>query len=135
MSSPLIEQLVEQYHYPRATADNLTDLLDTEKTLALFFTEDPKRYPESNDVAVILPELAKAFPEQFSPVVVDRELEPELKARYAVNIWPTIVFIRQGRFLGKLSKVMDWSDYMERIPEILNSESGAQQKLKEALSL
>lgn len=122
MTSLLIDQLVEQHGYPVVTADGLDAFLARETTLALFLSEDPKRYPESNDVAVILPQLAAAFAGRFEPAVVARELEPLFKQRYDIAVWPCLVFLRNGRFLGKISKVRDWSDYLERIPAILDSE-------------
>ncbi|MCB1791737.1 MAG: hypothetical protein KDJ24_15655 [Gammaproteobacteria bacterium] len=121
MSSPLIEQLTAQHGYASLTADNIDATLAREATLALFVSEDPQRYPEANDVAVILPELTRAFRGQFEPLVVDRTLEPLLKDRYDIAVWPCLVFLRNGRFLGKISKVRDWSEYLERIGEILDS--------------
>jgi hydrogenase-1 operon protein HyaE len=123
MCSFLIEQLVARHGYPLADADSLDGILGRETTLALFLTEDPARFPESNDVAVILPELVQAFPGRFEPVVVARGLESQLKDRYDIAVWPCLVFLRNGRFLGKISKVRDWSEYMQRIPEILAGET------------
>ncbi len=120
MPSPLIDQLINLHRYPRLSADNLDDFMDRDVTLALFLTEDPNRYPESNDVAVILPELMSAFPDRFEAVVVDRALESLFKERYDVAVWPCLVFVRHGRYLGKINKVRDWSDYMALIPEILD---------------
>lgn len=122
MSSPLIDQLFEHHGFPLVTANTLDNFLERETTLALFLTGDPQRYPEANDVAVILPELLRAFPARFKPAVVERDLEARLKDRYDIAVWPCLVFLRDGRFLGKISKVRDWSEYMQRIPEILDSE-------------
>ncbi len=120
MSSPLIDQLATTHGYPLVTPDNLDNFLERETTLALFLTGDPRRYPESNDVAVILPELVRAFPARFKPAVVDRRLEAQFKGRYDISVWPCLLFLRDGRFLGKISKVHDWSDYLERIAAILD---------------
>ena len=122
MASPLIEQMIDRHDYPVITHDTVDEFLQRGTTQVLFFTEDPKRYPESNDVAVVLPELERAFAGHFKPAVVGRDAEVDLKDRYDIKLWPTLVFLRDGRFLGKISKVRDWSDYMERIPNILNSE-------------
>ena len=124
MPSPLIRRLIEQQGFARLNAANLEQVLAAEGTLVLFLTEDPTRYPESNDVAVILPELLDAFPERFQPMVVDRELEPQLKTRYDITIWPCLVFLRNGRFLGKIAKVRDWADYLKRIATILERPGG-----------
>lgn len=122
MSSPLIEQLTERHGFARVTPDNLDNFLERETTLALFLSADPRRYPEADDVAVILPELVRAFPARFKAAVVDRRLEDTFKQRYDIAVWPCLVFLRDGRFLGKISKVRDWSDYLERIPQILDSQ-------------
>jgi len=124
MSSPLINLLTEQHHYPLLSADTLDEFLQHNECVVLFFTEEPTRYPESNDVAVILPELVAAFPDRFVPAVVDRSLEATLKDTYNITVWPTLVFLRQGRYLGKITKVRDWSEYMESIPEILQHQAG-----------
>lgn len=120
MSSPLIDQLTTTHGYPLVTPDSLENFLERETTLALFLTGDPRRYPESNDVAVILPELARAFPARFKPAVVDRRLEALFKARYDIAAWPCLLFLRDGRFLGRISRVRDWSDYLERIAAVLD---------------
>ena len=124
MPSVLIRQLTEQHGYPLLTAEKLDNFLERETTLALFLTEDPRRFPESNDVAVVLPELARAFPGRFKPVLVDRALEPLMKNRYDIAVWPCLVFLRDGRYLGKINKVRDWSEYMELIPQILDRQPG-----------
>lgn len=124
MSSPLIDQLLEEQHYTLLTRDNRDSFLQQHDTVVLFFTEDPKRYPETNDVAVILPELVAAFPGRFTPAVVDRDLETDLKDQYNISVWPALVFLRQQRYLGKISKVRDWSEYMDSIAEILQQQPG-----------
>ena len=70
MPSPLIEQLTREHGYPTLGADDAEKLLSQPGNLVLFFTEDPKRYPEANDVAVVLPELVTAFPGRFRVAVV-----------------------------------------------------------------
>lgn len=123
MPSPLIEQLTSQHGYPLLTQDNMDEALAQEETLVLFFSEDPKRYPEALDVAVVLPELVNTFAGQFKAMVVERGFDTELKDRYDINVWPCLVFLRNGRYLGKISKIQDWHDYMEMIPEILEREA------------
>lgn len=121
MSSPMIDRLTEHYAYPLVEDDGLDALFEREETLLLFLSGDPQRYPEANDVAVILPELVRAFPARFKPVVIARGLEATLKQRYDIAVWPCLVFVRNGRFLGKISKVRDWSDYAQRVAEILTA--------------
>lgn len=122
MLPPLIEQLVTRHGCTYLQEDKLDWLLETDLPVALFFTEDPKRYPEANDVAVVLPELVKACGDCFRIAVVDRDLEAQLKNRYDITLWPSLVFLREGEYLGKINKMRDWSEYMALIPEILQRE-------------
>ena len=123
MSSPLIERLIESPDILQLTTENRDQILNASGTFCLFFTENPAKFPESNDVAVVLPELLQALPGVFTAVVVDRAIERELKEDYGFRTWPALVFIRDGQYLGTLEKIRDWSDYMEDIPEILSGNS------------
>ena len=115
---PLIARLTNELGYPLADADNFDALVKKLPFAVLFFTEDAKRFPETLDVAVILPELIKKFPE-LSPVVVDQGAEKALQGRYNFSIWPALVFLKEGRYLSAITKVQDWGVYCHEIPKIL----------------
>ncbi len=121
MSHPLLAQLTERYGYPRLTRDGFDAFVNAHAYTVLFFTEDPARFDESLDLAVILPELAKQFP-QLTPALIARDSEHALQGRYNFNAWPTLVFLREGRYLGALSRVRNWDEYLSEVPRILNSE-------------
>jgi hydrogenase-1 operon protein HyaE len=85
----------------------------------LFFTENPQHFPESDDVAVILPELVRHFAGRFTAAVIDPGSERELHRRYNFTAWPSLVFVRRGAYLGAISRVRDWHEYVSAIEEIL----------------
>ena len=85
----------------------------------LFFTGDPARYPESLDVAAILPELVKAFPNRFRVGLVRRESEVALQVKFGFGVWPALVFLREGGYLGVLTGMRDWDEYLAEIPALL----------------
>ena len=118
MSSPLINRLVDELNYPLLNADNFDAFIQSNEYTVLFCTEKPARFPESNDVAVILPELINCFP-QLTPAVVSTEFEKKVQGRYNFNVWPSLVFLKGGRFLGCISKVQDWDVYRLEIQSIL----------------
>jgi len=124
MSHPLIERLTGALGYPLLDAASLDARVQAEPFSMLFFAGDPKRFPEALDVAVILPELVRAFP-QLAPALIAGEDEASLQGRYGFTVWPSLVFLKQGRYLGCLSRVLNWSEYLERIPAILASEPAA----------
>ncbi len=118
MSHPLIDRLHNDFGYPLITSQSLTEFTKEHALSVLFFTGDPVRQKETSDVAVVLPELIQAFP-QLTAAVVDRESEAQLQQKYNFLVWPALVFLKGEDFLGSLTKIRDWSEYLEEIPKIL----------------
>lgn len=127
--SVLIERLITEVGYPSATSDTIDDLVAANEFLVLFFTNDPTRYPESNDVAVILPELQKAFQNRFQVAVVGRDSEQALKQRFPFNQWPALVILRRGTQLDVISKVRDWAEYRSIVEPLFSADSQSDQRI------
>ena len=125
MASPLIENMIQQYAYPVLSEESIDDFIGTQEECVLFFTEDPVRFPESNDVAMILPELVREYGGRFGAAVISQASQRSLQARYGFREWPTLVFLRDGLYLGHISRVQDWFDYIVKINDILTSEPKA----------
>lgn len=121
MPSPLIQNMIERYQYPVLNEQSLKAFTSSHPECVLFFTENPARFPESNDVAMILPELAKHFDHRFSPAVIDPAAEKILQTKYGFREWPTLVFLRGGEYLGAISRVQDWSAYIQQINQVLSA--------------
>ena len=120
--SPLISNLIEQQGYPLLTQGTADAFLQAHENVVLFFTENPLHFPESNDVAVILPELMKAFAGRLVAAVIDQASERALHQRYGFNGWPSLVFLRRGDYLGAITRVQDWNVYLQEIERLLGSE-------------
>lgn len=129
MPSPLIENMIEKYDYPVLDEENFESFINAQEECVLFFTENPARFPESNDVAMILPELVKEYGNRFTAAVISQTAQRKLQARYGFSEWPTLVFLRNGQYLDHISRVQDWNEYIIRINEILTS------KPKQALGI
>ena len=115
--SPLLSGFIARHGWPVVDAETVDGLLREAGDVALFFPGDAERLAESNDVAVVLPELAAACP-GLAVVVVDRGSERKLQARYRFTAFPAIVFTRGGGYLGAVSGMRDWPDYLAEIAEI-----------------
>lgn len=122
MFSPLLETIIERENISVVTEENIDAFAGSSGDVILFFCGDFKRLVEVNDVAVILPELVKASDGALTAAVVDRESERALQRRYRFNAFPTLVFLRNGDYLGAISRVLDWGDYITEINEILSRE-------------
>lgn len=125
MPSTLIKMMIEQYNYPVLNTDTLDEFINSQRECVLFFTENPTRFPESDDVAMILPELVSEYGNRFSAAVIAQDSQRKLQGRYGFTEWPTLVFLREGKFLGTISRVQDWNDYILKINELLTSETKA----------
>lgn len=122
MFSPLLESIITRHGYP-VLDDAAAAAHGAEQDFTvLFFAGDADRLMESNDVAVIFPELIKAFGGMLSPVVVARGSERIMQRKYRFSAFPSLVFLKRGQYLGAISRVRDWADYIHDISEILARE-------------
>ncbi len=122
MSLSLIQSMIDKYGYPVLNEETLDDFVQRHEHVVLFFTENPRFFPESNDVAVILPELMKLFDGQLSAGVIDQSSERILYKRFGFKGWPSLVFLRRGEYLGVITGVQDWADYVQEFERLLASE-------------
>lgn len=123
MPRTLIKTIAEGSGYPFLTTENYDEFVNNEEVTCVYFAGDPKRYPEALDVIVVLPELEKAFQHKFKVAVVDEGSERELSKKYGFNMWPAMVFLKNGKYVDLITRIRDWSDYMEEIPVILEKEA------------
>lgn len=86
----------------------------------LFFHGDPVRFPEAVDVAVVLPELQRQFAGRFRVGVVPRADEDAVAARFGVQRWPSLLFLRDGRYVTLLPGMHDWTDFVDRVGQALS---------------
>lgn len=123
MFSPLIDSIIEREKLPVVNADALVEFAKDNGDTVLFVTGDWKRHVEVNDVAVILPEILKASNGALKAAVLDRESERKIQTMYRFSKFPSLIFLRDGEYLGVIQKVLDWQDYIVEINEILAGES------------
>lgn len=121
----LIQALTDKHGYPRLEAAAIDGFLQGQpQPVALFFSGDPAKAPESHDVAVVLPELVHHFRGRFGVAVIT-DPSPRLQARYGFSRWPALVFMLGRRHLGTSARVQNWSDYLSEIDTILQAEPHA----------
>jgi len=121
MNHPLIQRLLDELGYTEVNASNHDDFVGAPGMNVLFFPGDPKTVRDATDVAVILPELVAAFDGQLRPGVVTDVFGDgkNLKQHYGFREYPSLVFVRDGDYVGTISRVQDWVEYLDRINELL----------------
>ena len=122
MGHPLIDRLTTDFGWPRiATEDGFRAFVSAPGAHVLFVPGDAARNLETPDVAVILPELKAAFQHAFDCALVDDAMEKAIREETKVFKTPSLILYRDGRFLGGIPKVRDWSDYVARLSHYLAS--------------
>ena len=121
--SPLLGAIIEKRGYRVVAADELDAVCGDLELAMLFLAGDHWRLAESDDVAVVLPELDRAFKGLVTPLIAARgEDERALQRRFRFSSYPALVFLRLGEYLGVVEGIRDWSEYLREIPEILTRE-------------
>lgn len=120
---PLVQRLGEAEASQWVDADGIDAFLAAGGEQVLFFQGDAIRFPEVLDIAVVLPELCRHFQRQgghrFQIGLVARDDEDALARRFAVVHWPSLVFLRDGRWVDTVHGMLDWAVYVERVQQIL----------------
>lgn len=87
---------------------------------ALLLTEDPQRNLEVLDACVILPEALKALGNDIARLVAGPEAAPALMQKFGSSRAPSVVFLRDGSYLGALNGIRDWSEYQTEVARLLD---------------
>lgn len=123
-AAPLVARLVQRLGATWVDLQSHDDFVRGAGDRVLFFSGDAVRFPESLDVAVVLPELQMALRRAdgslpFHIGVVKRCDEDALASRWASQRWPSLVFVRDGAYVGSLPGMHDWTDYLTQVRSLL----------------
>jgi hydrogenase-1 operon protein HyaE len=121
--NPLIDRLTAALDYPVVTLANHAEFVARPGMNVLFFPGDPATIRDATDVAVVLPELVAAFGDRLAPGVVTDVFGDgdALRQRYGFNEYPALVFVRDGHYVGTLTRIRDWADYLAGIATLFDA--------------
>ncbi len=118
-SYPLIAQLFSKHGFARLDAEGLAAFADAPGHALVLFTEDPVRYKETLDLAVIVPELARAFPGRFRVGVLLPEAARVVHVKYGFRRWPAFVVLKDGAYVGAVDGLRNWDEYLTELAALL----------------
>lgn len=118
-SSPLVAQLFSTHGYAEVDAGNFDAFTRRTGHTLLLFLEDPLRFKETLDLAVIAPEIARAFPGRFAIGVLLPEAARAFQPRFGFRRWPAFVLLRDGEYVGAVDGVRDWDEYLREVERLL----------------
>lgn len=90
----------------------------------VLFTQEPDQQPETWDVAVILPEVLKLTGDRLRAAIITPELARKEKARFGITRWPSLVFVRDGDYVGVIDGMRNWEEYTREIAAMLEKPVG-----------
>lgn len=120
MSHALIDRLLDELQYAEVSLANHDAFIAEPGMNVLFFPGDPGTVKDATDVAVVLPELVRAFDGQLRPGVVTDVFGDgkTLKRQYGFSEYPSLVFVRSGEYVGTITRIQDWGDYLDKISDL-----------------
>jgi hydrogenase-1 operon protein HyaE len=116
---PLLAQLIAEHGATELDAANFDAFTKRGGHTLLFFAEDPVRYRETLDLAVIAPEIARAFAGRFALGVLLPEAARTFHARYGFRRWPALVLLKDGQYVGAIDGLRDWDGYLDEMERLL----------------
>jgi hydrogenase-1 operon protein HyaE len=118
-SFPLIAQLFAKHGFTELRAENFDSFTARAGHALLLFLEDPVRVKETLDLAVIVPEIVRAFPGRFAVGALLPEAAREFQPRYGFRRWPAVVVLKDGQYVGAVDGLRDWAEYVEEVARLL----------------
>jgi hydrogenase-1 operon protein HyaE len=121
MAYPLVEQMFSRHGCTQVKADDIDTFLARPGHALLVFTEDPMRFKETLDLAVIVPQLQQAFPGRFTTGVLLPEAARQVQRRYGFNRWPALVMLKDGQYVGVIDGLRNWDEYLAEMQALLSA--------------
>jgi hydrogenase-1 operon protein HyaE len=118
---PLVAQLFSKHRFTEVTPANFTAWTHETGRSLLLFLEDPGRFKETLDLAVIVPELYRAFPGRFRVGVLLPAAAREFAVRYGFRRWPAFVILADGKYVGAVDGLRNWDEYLADVARLLDS--------------
>jgi hydrogenase-1 operon protein HyaE len=112
---PLVAQLAARHGFAELSVASFDAWADAPGRALVLFTEDPVRYKETLDLAVIAPELVRAFPGVFRAGVLLPEAARAIAVRYGFRRWPALVVLDGGGYVGAIDGLRNWNEYLNDV--------------------
>jgi hydrogenase-1 operon protein HyaE len=112
----LLARLAADAGVLRLAADDLAAQAARHELLAVLFTADPARSPESWDVCVVLPDLlASLGGRAITAAILDPLESDRAAARFGIDKRPALVLLRRGEYVGVVEGMRDWRPFVDEL--------------------
>jgi hydrogenase-1 operon protein HyaE len=119
LAYPLVRDLFARHGCTEVGAENIDAFTARPGHTLLLYLEDPVRVRETLDLAVIVPELVRAFPGRFAVGVLLPVAARAFQPRYAFRRWPAFVMLKGGQYVGAVDGLRNWDEYIAEVARLL----------------
>ena len=116
---PLLQRLVQATDAAVLGPDNFDAWAAAPGAAMVVFAEDPERFKETLDLAIVVPELHSACGGAFRVALLPPAASRALVSRYGFARWPAFVMLRDGQYLGAVDGIRDWDVYLAETQRLL----------------
>ncbi len=116
---PLLSRLVRETGAATLSAESFDDWAGRPGLAMAVFAEDPERFKETLDLAVVVPELHVAGGRRFRVGLLPPAASRAIAPRYGFARWPAFVMLRDGQYLGAVDGIRDWDVYTAELVRLL----------------
>jgi hupG protein len=117
---PAYRRLFEREGFTWVDGTTFDAFLSAEGFKMVVFSEDPNAKRVSLDIAVIAPELKKAFAGTLTETVFTHFNESRaLAGRFGITGMPAVALFRDSVYLGAVQGLKDWNEYCRQLSEIV----------------
>lgn len=115
----LLQRLVAQHGFAPLGETDFDAWAAAPGHAVVLFLEDPVRYPECWDMAVVLPELLKSLPGRLRAGLLAPQQARALQPRFGFKRWPAAVFLQDGGYVGAIEGMLDWQPFLQEMRAML----------------
>ncbi len=106
----------------RVSAEGIEAFAMGHELLALLYTGEPARSPESWDVCVVLPELLASCG-GMAGAILDPTESARAATRFGIDKLPALVLLRRGEYLGVIEGMRDWLAFVQELRSLKDAPS------------
>jgi hydrogenase-1 operon protein HyaE len=117
---PLMARLITDHGAQWVSLETLEAWKAEPGDAVLLIAGDGVRFPEGLDVAIVLPELRQAVSRPFRIGVALADDEDDIGQRFGAQRRPSLVFLRDGRYVTTVAGMHDWGDYIKLVSQALD---------------
>jgi hydrogenase-1 operon protein HyaE len=115
---PLLDQLVTTHAFVELDAARFDAFAAAPGRALVVFADDPVRYKETLDLAVIAPQIVRAFDGLFRAGVLFAEAASALAPRFGLRRRPALVVLADGAYVGAIEGLRNWDEYVSGVGEL-----------------